>query len=72
MNYRIEEADDMPLERWTAYMWSHLLTLGLSKTHFLTKDKDGKSWIKQKKVSKIIKNHESKISTRRESNPTTD
>lgn len=56
MNYRIEEADGMPLERWTAYMWSILLSKGLSATHYLAKDSKGKSWIKKKMTtSKIVK-----------------
>jgi hypothetical protein len=45
---RIEIADDMPLERWTAYMRLELLTRGLEKTHYLTRDSEGRSWIKPK------------------------
>jgi hypothetical protein len=44
---RIPEADTMPFERWTAYMWSILLSKGLVKTHYITRC-DGKSFIKPK------------------------
>ena len=45
-NLRIKEADDMPFERWAAYMMCHLVCLNLSKTHYITRDANGKSWIK--------------------------
>jgi hypothetical protein len=45
---RIELADDMPFESWSTYMWCELITRGLTKTHFITKDNEGKSWIKPK------------------------
>jgi hypothetical protein len=44
---RVKEADTMPFERWTAYMWSILLSKGLVKTHYITRC-DGKSYIKPK------------------------
>ena len=47
-DYRIEEADTMPFERWTAYMWCCLISKGLTKTHKITRDKDNLSWIKFK------------------------
>jgi len=43
----VKEADDMPFERWTAYMWSILLSKELVKTHYITRC-DGKSFIKPK------------------------
>lgn len=47
-NLRVEIADSMNFERWTAYMWSILLSLGLQKTHYITRDSDKKSWVKKK------------------------
>jgi len=44
---RIPEADDMPFERWTTYMWAILLSKELVKTHYICKN-DGKSFIKPK------------------------
>jgi len=44
---RVSEADDMPFERWTTYMWSILLSKELVKTHYITKC-NGKSFIKPK------------------------
>jgi hypothetical protein len=32
---RVPEADTMPFERWTAYMWTILIIKGLTKTHYL-------------------------------------
>jgi len=45
MMIRVEEADDMPFERWTAYMHCILIINDLTKTHYLCTI-DGKSWIK--------------------------
>lgn len=42
---RVAEADSMPFERWTTYMWCILITEGLTKTHYLCTIK-GESWIK--------------------------
>lgn len=42
---RVPEADTMPLERWTAYMWTILIIKGITKTHYLCTN-NGESWIK--------------------------
>ena len=47
-NLRVEEADNMPFTRWTAYMWSILISLSLQDTHYLTRDSEKKSWLKKK------------------------
>jgi hypothetical protein len=44
---RVELADNMPLDRWTAYMWCILITEKLTKTHYLC-TVNGESWIKPK------------------------
>jgi hypothetical protein len=41
----VPEANGMPLERWTAYMWCILISKELTKTHYLC-TVDGESWIK--------------------------
>lgn len=46
---RVPEADNMPFERWTAYMWCMLILKELTKTHYLC-TVDGESWIKPKET----------------------
>jgi len=45
---RVKEADSMPFERWTAYLWCIMICEGLVSTHYITKDKKGRSFIKTK------------------------
>ena len=44
---RVPEADNMPFERWTAYMWCILIIEDLVKSHYLC-TVNGKSFIKNK------------------------
>ena len=41
----VPEADGMPLERWTAFMYSTAASIGLSKGQFYLGEEDGKSYI---------------------------
>lgn len=42
---RVKEADNMPYERWLAYMQLKLINLGLKKTHCISKRNQNKSWL---------------------------
>lgn len=54
----VPEADGMPLERWTAYMYSTAASMGLSKGQFYLGKEDGKSYIYKGQLETISYPHD--------------